>query len=229
MKVIRILLGITFFILGYVGLRALVRQALGSGGTAYERAFDRALRTQGGYDEFRALVRATKGRQQIQARTAIMTQRGLSLLSIDDQAARIAIIDRFLTTASVPICAAFYRGTGDREAVVTALIKSLDSAGLETFSTMAARAFIAEMRDSTHRPRALTTEEVVQFLDAAGSGLDQKDQTRFYNVLAQFQTANDTEMCWLGRTLYLHVLAQEGAARTQALQMITLIESQEQP
>jgi len=225
MKAIRILLGIVAFVIAYYGVRALVQPGRGRGGT-YERAFDRAVRAQGGYDDFKSFARATSDRREIQRRTVTLTRRGLTLLSMEDKAARVEIIDRFLTTAPVGICATFYRGTGGRD-VIQSLIESLDSASLDRFATMAARAFIAAMRDSTYRPRALSPNELADFIAAVGAGLDRTDKVRFQNVLSTFQTASDNEVCWLGRAVYLHVLAQEGASRTRALDMITLIEAQE--
>ena len=152
--------------------------------------------------------------------------RRLTLLSAEDKTARVEIIDQFLTTAPVGICANFYRGTGNRD-VVQSLIEHLDSASLDRFATMAARAFVAAMRDSTYRPRTLSPNEVAEFFVAVAAGLDQTDKVRFQNVLSTFQTANDNEICWLGRAVYLHVLAQEGVSRTRAVDMITLIEAQE--
>lgn len=225
MTAVRILLGIAAFVIVSYGVRALVQPRWGPGGT-YEQAFDRSLRAQGGYDDFESLVRSTSDRREIRRRTATLTRRGLTLLSVEDKGARVEIIDRFLTTASVGICAGFYRGTGGRD-VVQSLIESLDSASLDRFATMAARAFIAATRDSTYRPRALSPDEMTDFITAVGAGLDQTDRVRFQNVLSTFPTASDDEVCWLGRAVYLHVLAQEGASRTRTLDMITLIEAQE--
>jgi len=199
------------------------------GDTPYERSFVRALRAEGGYEGMLSLAKKAGDARQVQTTAALTVQRGIALLDADDQAKRVEVIDGYLASAPAAVCAAFGKGSGDRETLFNGMLSSLDSVALDVFTHLVAKAFVAATQNPSYRPPELSQDEMVQFLRDVSSGLPQAERIRFVQALCFVQTtATDLDVCWATRTMYRYALGQQGERRTTALRFVTLLEVQGQ-
>ena len=149
-----------------------------------------------------------------------LAAKGLHRLDNEALLSRTLIFSKFLSEADIHVCSRLVKGTITAQDIQF-LVGKLDSQSRDLFCDITFAATMAELRQISP-PVSLTESEIEKAFLKLIQSVPEQEADRLINVFDKIDQASDSDVCWLGKTLYGTVNSMEEPYRSHMARALVM-------
>ena len=158
--------------------------------------------------------------EQAMQKAKQLSVKGLHRLDNEALLSRALIFSKFLSEADIHLCSRLVKGTITAKEIQF-LVGKLDPQSRDLFCDIAFAATIAELRQISP-PISLTESEIEKAFLNLMQSVPEQEADRLINVFNTIDQATDSDVCWLGKTLYGTISAMEEPYRSHMARALVM-------
>lgn len=158
--------------------------------------------------------------EQAMQKAKQLSVKGLHRLDNEALLSRSLIFSKFLSEADIHLCSRLVKGTITAKDIQF-LVGRLDSQSRDLFCDITFAATMAELKQISP-PVSLTESEIEKAFLNLMQSVPEQEADRLINVFNTIDQATDSDVCWLGKTLYGTVNAMEEPYRSHMARALVM-------